>query len=124
MKRLLLAAALLLAAPAFSQTLTFTVETSSADGRSVIPRLTWSTSPAASSCQASGASNWSLAKQPQGTVILPAITTTTSYSLACAWAGDTSATVRWTAPTQNTDGDAASYFFARQRGDAPPTPGA
>jgi len=37
---------------------------------------------------------------------LPPITATRSYALTCTWPGDTTATIRWTAPTTNTDGSA------------------
>jgi hypothetical protein len=103
-KRLLLAACLLLAAPAFSQTLNFTVETSTSGGTAVVPRLTWTTTPAAASCTASN--GWTGAKPAAGTELLAAINATRSYTLTCTWPGDTTALVRWTAPTTNTDGSA------------------
>lgn len=104
MKRLILALALLLAAPAFSQTLTFTVETSTSGGTAVVPRLTWTTSPAAASCTASN--GWTGTKAAAGTEILPAINATKSYTLTCSWPGVNTAIVTWTAPTTNTDGSA------------------
>lgn len=106
MKRLLLAAVLLLAAPAFSQTLSFTVETSTSGGSAVVPRLTWSTTPAAASCTASN--GWTGTKAAAGVELLAAINATTSYTITCTWPGDRTAVVRWTRPTTNTDGTAYS----------------
>jgi hypothetical protein len=68
---------------------------------SVTPRLTWSTTPAATSCTASG--GWSGTKAASGAQTLTAITGSTNYTLTCSW-GTGSATVTWAAPTQNTDG--------------------
>lgn len=104
MKRLLLAACLLLAAPAFSQTLTFTVETSTSGGTAVVPRLTWSTTPTAGSCTASN--GWTGTKAAAGTELLPAINATRSYTLTCTWPGVQTAILTWSAPTTNTDGTA------------------
>jgi hypothetical protein len=104
MKRLLLIAALLFAAPIYSQTLTFTVETSTSGGTAVVPRLTWTTTPAAGSCAASN--GWTGTKAAAGTELLAAINATKSYTLVCTWPGIQTATVTWTAPTQNTDGSA------------------
>lgn len=102
-----LAAALLaLAAPAFSQTLTFTLETSSADGKSVTPRLTWSTTPAAASCTASGATDWTGTKAAAGTQILAPVTSSKTFTLVCNWPGDLRATVNWVKVTTNADGSA------------------
>lgn len=67
----------------------------------VIPKLTWSTTPAAMSCTASG--DWTGAKAAAGTVTLPATIPPKSYTLACVWAGDGVATLSWTPPTKNTD---------------------
>lgn len=104
MKRLLLVAALLLAAPAFSQTLTFTVESTTSGGTAVVPRLTWTTSPAGATCTASN--GWTGTKAAAGTELLAAINATKSYTLTCAWPGIQTAIVSWTAPTLNTDGSA------------------
>lgn len=105
MKRLLLIAALLLAAaPAFSQTLNFTLETSSPDGKTVVPRLTWSTSPAATSCSAA----WTTSTAAAGVQILPAVSATSSYGITCTWPGVTKAAITWSAPTTNVDGSAYS----------------
>lgn len=103
MKRLLLAFALLLAAPAFSQTLIFTLETSSPDGKTVAPRLTWQTTPAANSCVASGATDWTGAKAASGTQLLAAVNSSQTYGIACTWNGITKIALTWIAPTENTD---------------------
>jgi hypothetical protein len=65
------------------------------------PVLTWSTSPVAQSCTASG--GWNGTKFASGSQTLSAITATTSYTLTCTWASG-SAAVRWTIPTTNTNG--------------------
>lgn len=86
-----------------AQTITFTPETVTGAG-SVVPKLTWSTSPAATSCTASGDPDWTGTKAPSGTETLDAIQGTRTYSLLCTWAGDTTARLSWVAPTTNTDG--------------------
>lgn len=101
----------LLAAPAFAAeptpAVTFGASVTNANG-SLSTRLTWSTSPAAASCTASGHAAWAGTKAPSGTLDLPAITLSGTYqlTLSCSWAGDTSATLTWVAPTTNTDGTA------------------
>jgi len=104
---LLLIVALAFAAPAHAQTVTLTPSVTSGNG-SITTTLTWATNPAATSCTASGHASWTGTKAASGTQTLPAITMSGSYSLtlACTWPGDTTATVRWTAPTTNTDGSA------------------
>lgn len=98
-------ALLALAAPAaFSQTLTFTVETTTNGGTSVTPRLTWLTTPAAGSCAASN--GWTGTKAASGTELAPAITITKDYTLTCQWPGTNTAVVTWVAPTVNNDGTA------------------
>lgn len=82
-------------------TLTFSAESVTGAG-SVTPRLTWSTTPAAQSCTASG--DWSGTKAASGTETLAAITASRTYNLTCTWAAGSSATLRWTPPTTNTDG--------------------
>lgn len=105
MKRLLTALALCLLAPAaFSQTLTFTVETSTANGQTITPRLTWSATPSSASCTASGATDWTGTKPATGTALLAAISATRSYSLTCNWPGQETVLVEWAAPSTNTDG--------------------
>ncbi|HET9864322.1 MAG TPA: hypothetical protein VFP37_12820 [Steroidobacteraceae bacterium] len=83
-------------------TLTLTVNKTAATG-STTPVLTWSTTPVASSCSASG--GWSGKKFGSGTETAPAITKTTSYSMTCTWRNGTT-NLRWTAPTRNTNGSA------------------
>lgn len=94
-----------IAVPAFAQTagtITFTAEATTGNG-SVVPKLTWSTTPAATSCTASG--DWTGVKAAGGTLTLPAITKSAAYTLACSWPKDR-ATVKWTLPVTNTDGSA------------------
>lgn len=106
MNRIALALVSLLAAlPAFAQTLNFTAATTTGV-ESVVPALTWSTTPAAQSCTATGPANWAGTKTPAGTVTLPAITSDATYVLACTWPADSTMVLNWTAPTQNTDGSA------------------
>jgi hypothetical protein len=96
---------MLLGATAQAQTagtVTFTANQTSATG-SLVPVLTWSTTPVASSCLASG--GWSGTKFAAGTETLAAITSSKSYTLTCSWGGG-SAKVSWTAPTTNTDSSA------------------
>jgi hypothetical protein len=107
MKRLFLLAALAFAAPIYSQTLTFTVETTSANGTSVVPRLTWSATPAGASCTATSTPatpNWTGSKAVSGTQLMPAITATNGYSMTCNWPGVSVLRVWWDAPTLNADG--------------------
>jgi hypothetical protein len=107
---LLLLLMLFVAPMAMAQTdpsVTFGASVTNANG-SLSTRLTWSTTPAANSCTASGHASWTGQKPASGTLDLPAITTSGTYqlSLNCAWPGDTTATVSWTPPTTNTDGSA------------------
>lgn len=89
--------------------LTFSVNQTSAQG-SLTPVLTWSTTPVASSCTASG--GWSGTKFASGSETVAKITANTAYNITCSWGGGT-ATVNWVVPTTNTDGtpltDLASY---------------
>jgi hypothetical protein len=93
---------LLLAAPAFAQTVTLTP--SLATGTGVTPILTWSSTPAGASCVGSGDAAWAGTKAAAGTQTLAKITTGKTYVITCTWLGDTTAIVSWTAPTQNNDG--------------------
>lgn len=61
--------------------------------------LTW-TSSGASVCKASG--GWSGDKAVSGTETFASVLVSTTYTLTCS-AADGSATIKWTAPTQNTD---------------------
>jgi hypothetical protein len=81
---------------------TLTANKTSAQG-SHVPVLTWSTSPVANSCQASG--GWSGNKAASGSQTLASISASTNFTLTCSW-GNGSATVNWTTPTRNTDGSA------------------
>lgn len=107
MKRFVLAA-LLCALPAIvsaqaAPTLTFTAKTTTGL-ESVIPEFTWSTSPAAASCTASGDAAWTGAKPGTGTIVLAAVSSDKNYTMACTWPGDTQALVSWAIPTTNTNG--------------------
>lgn len=81
-------------------TLTFTAQVTAGAG-SVVPVLTWSTTPAADSCTASGTTDWTGTKTASGTATLPAITTARTYNFQCTWLG--SIKLSWTPPTLNTD---------------------
>jgi serine protease len=81
---------------------TLRANSTSATG-SLVPVLTWSTNPTASSCRAS--SGWSGNKSAAGTETLARITASTNYTLTCTW-GTGSARVSWVPPTANTDGSA------------------
>ena len=101
----LLALPLMLGSVAHAQTagtITFTANKTSATG-SLAPVLTWSTTPVASSCTASGA--WSGSKFASGSETLATITSSQSYTLTCSWGGGT-ATINWAIPTKNTNGSA------------------
>ena len=100
---MLLVVALAYAAPARAQQpFDFAVGSSSTAGSNALtPRITWAAT-GATSCTASTTpadTNWAGTKPATGDVTLPAITATRSYALTCTWAGDTTATIRWTAPT-------------------------
>lgn len=102
MRKLLILSCLLLAGQVFGQSITFTADIVQADG-SATPTLTWDTEPLASDCVASG--DWSGNKGAAGNETLQPITSSATYNLSCSWSAD-SATLSWTAPTQNTDGTA------------------
>lgn len=67
--------------------------------------LTWN-SPGASGCLASGHAAWSGAKPATGTLALPPISLSGTYTLtlSCTKPGNAATTVSWTLPTTNTDG--------------------
>ncbi len=75
------------------------MQTSTSDGQTIVPKLTWASTPAATSCAASGATDWTGSKAASGTVTLAAVGTTRMYSLSCAWAGKQTIEVSWKAPT-------------------------
>jgi hypothetical protein len=104
---LALAAALAIAPTTQAQTtplLEFTAATTTGAG-SVVPVLTWKTTPAATSCTASGSGTaWTGTKAAAGTQTLAAITSSQDYSMTCTWAAAAGfATVRWNAVTERTD---------------------
>jgi hypothetical protein len=79
---------------------TFTANQTTATG-SLVPVLTWSTSPVAASCLAGG--GWTGTKFASGSQTLPSITASTTYTLNCSWSNGT-ANITWTRPTLNVDG--------------------
>ena len=81
---------------------TLRANSTSATG-SLVPVLTWSTNPVATSCRASG--GWSGTRAASGTATLPLINASTNFTLTCSW-GTGTARVSWVAPTTNTDGSA------------------
>jgi hypothetical protein len=102
-QNLALTSVLILAGVANAQTagvVTLRADQTSAQ-TSMVPVLTWSTSPAAQSCIASG--GWAGNRAASGTQTQPVINASTSYTLTCLW-GDGTAVVSWTAPTTNDDG--------------------
>lgn len=88
-----------------AQDVTVTVTPQSASVRA-IPVVTWSTTPAATACTATG--GWSGAKASSGSQTLPEVTRTTTFGLTCTFAGTPAQpgtkVVSWVAPTTNTDG--------------------
>ena len=107
MKRVLPVAALVAAffcASAAHAAVTFGASVTNANG-TLSTVLTWN-APGASGCTASGHPSWVGAKAASGTLALPPITLSGTYSLtiACSTPGNGAATVvSWTAPTTNTD---------------------
>lgn len=92
---------LLLALPVHAQNIiSFTAEVTSGV-ETVVPVLTWDTTPLADSCFASG--DWTGSKGSSGTETLPAISGSATYNIECEWVSS-SALLTWTLPTQNTDG--------------------
>lgn len=100
-----LGAAAIASAAEPAPSINFSSSVTNADG-TLSTNLTWSTSPAATSCEASGHPVWTGAKEPVGVAELPPITTSGTYTLtlACTWKADASARLTWEAPTQYTDG--------------------
>lgn len=86
----------------------FTLATAINANGTLTPTLTWSTTPAATSCTASGDSAWAGTKAGSGTQTLAAFPNTTpkAYVLVCNWPGTTQALLTWNPPTLNTDGTA------------------
>lgn len=89
-----------------AQTLNFSVASATTGGATITPRLTWSTSPAATSCTATGGSSgWAGAKGPSGVQTLTAISQSETYTLACSWPSPNgTVSFQWTPPTQFSDG--------------------
>lgn len=123
---LFLVGLLVLSLPAESQTeptLTFTPKVT-VGVESAVPEFQWSTTPAAASCTATGASDWTGSKPFEGSATLAPISQSQSYSLECQWVVDTAARLSWEAPTTNTDGspltNLASYRI--YRGDTAEAP--
>lgn len=94
--------------PAYSQTPTgeFNLSTAINGDGTLTPTLSWSTTPAATSCVASGDDEWSGNKPAAGTEVLSPRPTTQprNFMLVCTFPGDTRAVLMWTPPTENTDG--------------------
>jgi hypothetical protein len=101
-------AALMTAANAqTANTVSFNLTTAiSADRQTLTPTLTWATTPAATTCTASGDTAWSGSKAASGTVTLASFPATESrgYVLVCNWPGDTQAALTWVPPTTFEDG--------------------
>lgn len=92
------------ASAAWAQTtpsITFGANVTTGNG-SVTPVLTWSTTPVATSCTASG--DWTGTKAASGSETLAVITKSATYNITCQWPGQSTITVRWIPPTKNTDG--------------------
>jgi hypothetical protein len=100
---------------AAGKTITFTPDLTSGNGQ-VAVTLTWSTTPVANDCTATGA--WTGPRAAFGSELQPPITQSATYMIACSWAADSKATLSWTAPTTNTDAsaltDLAGYRIYRQ----------
>src|SRR5262245_50255135 len=64
--------------------LTFAV-TTQRQGQQIIPTLSWSTTPAAVSCTASGDAAWTGTKAASGTQTLALVAPPRSYTLRCVW---------------------------------------
>jgi hypothetical protein len=84
----------------------FTLATQVNSNGTLTPTLTWATTPAATSCTASGDSTWAGTKAASGTQTLAAFPASTpkAYALVCNWPGSTQALLTWAPPTENTDG--------------------
>lgn len=120
MNRALLVLLLVMGTAQAQNTLVFTAETTTGTEQ-VTPVLTWTTTPAADLCTASG--DWSGVKLPAGQETLAPITSSATYNITCEWTDD-SATLSWTAPTQNTDGTDLTDLagFKLKRGLSPGGP--
>lgn len=86
-----------------SMTFTFTVDKTVSP---VTPTLTWSSS-GATDCNATASpvdTKWLGSVGASGSKTVGPITSSTTYTLTCSTAIDSTATLSWTAPTLNTDG--------------------
>lgn len=101
MKRVFLVVALLLCAfgAQAQDTLSFTMTTTVNGANQVEPRLSWSTSPPAVSCAATG--DWSGTKGPSGDEQQAGTLVSKSYTLQCSWPGDSIVSFTWTPATMN-----------------------
>lgn len=118
MKRFIFSLLLLSVATLASAANTVTLNADLVSGNgSVSPTLTWSTSPVANSCTASG--GWTGTKAASGTETIPAINVSKTFVLLCTW-NTGSVVLTWTKPTQNTDGlpatDLSGYKIYRKVG--------
>lgn len=110
MKKLFAILLLLAAGPLSAQTLNFSVSSVTTGGPTITPRLTWSTTPAATTCTASGGSaGWAGVKGPSGVQTLTPISQSETYTLVCSWPSTTaSIPIRWVNPTHNDNGTPAT----------------
>lgn len=101
--RVVLAAfAALAALPVIAQnTINFDVDTATGDGQ-LVTTATWSTTPAAASCRATGAPEWAGDKAGSGTQQLT-LTSSVTLNLECTWPGTSIVEFSWTPATQNVD---------------------
>jgi hypothetical protein len=99
---LVLCAASLLSLAAGAET-TFTSSVTSANGE-LSTALTWESDRA--SCVGSGHPDWDGPKPAAGSMQMPTITLSGTYTLTieCSTPADSTARLSWTPPTQNTDG--------------------
>src|SRR5690606_18754251 len=113
MKKSVIASLVLVASLACAQALAqetptgeFNLSTAVNNDGTLTPTLSWSTTPAATSCTASGDDEWSGEKPAAGEVTLSPRPTTQprSFMMVCLFPGDMQAVLMWTAPTENTDG--------------------
>jgi hypothetical protein len=107
---------------------TVTLTASPTSGKGSVPvTLSWSTTPAATSCagsggSAGGAQGWSGALAASGTYTPPAaLITSQTYTVTCTWTS-TTATLSWVAPTENTDGSALTNLSSYNVYEGPASP--
>lgn len=107
---------------------TVTLTATPSSGKASVPvTLTWSTTPAAISCQAGGGSNggaqgWSGTLPAFGSYTVPvSLITSQTYTVTCTWV-DSAAVMSWTAPTQNSDGSALTDLTSYNIYEGPASP--